>query len=76
MSRSLERTLNATAARALEFTILTAARSGEALGARWTEIDAEKAIWTIPPQRMKASREHRVPLSSAVLKLIAELRET
>ena len=53
----------ATAARALEFAILTAARSGEVLGARWHEIDLDRAVWSIPAARMKAGREHRVPLS-------------
>jgi integrase len=52
-------------ARALEFTILTAARSGEVRGACWDEIDLEKALWVIPATRMKAKREHRVALSSA-----------
>jgi integrase len=50
------------AARALEFTILTAARSGETRGATWAEIDKASKIWTIPAQRMKAGKEHRVPL--------------
>ena len=53
----------ATAALALEFVILTAARSGEVLGARWDEFDLDRAVWTIPAARMKAGREHRVPLS-------------
>lgn len=57
-------------ARALEFAILTAARSGEVRGATWDEIDLEKAIWTIPPARMKAAKEHRVPLSKAAVALI------
>jgi integrase len=70
------RALQATAARALEFTILTAARSGETLGVRWDEIDVEKAVWTVPAQRMKAGREHRVPLSPAALELIARVRES
>ena len=48
--------------RALEFAILTAARSGEVLGAKWSEFDLEKGLWTIPASRMKARREHRVPL--------------
>lgn len=64
------------AARALEFTLLTAARSGEVLGANWREIDFDKRIWTIPAHRMKAGREHRVPLSeraTAVLGIMAEL---
>jgi integrase len=48
---------------ALEFCILTAARSGEVLGARWSEIDFDKKVWRLPPHRMKGGREHRVPLS-------------
>jgi integrase len=58
------------AARALEFAILTAARTGEVLGARWQEIDAEQRLWIIPAARMKAGREHRVPLSGAALSLL------
>lgn len=61
------------AARALEFGILTAARSGEVRGARWDEIDFDAAIWTVPEQRMKAGREHRVPLSTAALALIKSM---
>jgi integrase len=57
--------------KALEFTILTAARTGEALGARWSEIDG--SIWTVPAARMKGRREHRVPLSRAALALLKEL---
>ena len=53
----------ATSALALELCILTAARSGEILGMRWPEIDLDKKIWTVPADRMKAGREHRVPLS-------------
>lgn len=60
-------------ARALEFTILTAARSGEALGARWSEIDLAAKVWKIPAERMKAGRPHNVPLSSAAAALLAEL---
>lgn len=48
---------------ALEFTILTAVRTGETLGARWSEIDWDKGNWTIPAERMKAGQTHRVPLS-------------
>jgi integrase len=62
---------------ALEFCILTAARSGEVLGARWSEIDLDKKIWTVPAHRMKAGREHRVPLSEravAILRQFAEIR--
>lgn len=61
---------NATAALALAFTILTAARSGEVLGARWEEFDLERAVWTVPPRRMKAGREHRVPLSPRALAIL------
>ena len=62
-----------TAARALEFTILNAARTSETLKADWTEIDLEKALWTIPAIRMKAAKEHRVPLSKPALALLAQL---
>ena len=62
-----------TAATALEFTILTAARSGEVRGAIWSEIDLDGATWTIPAARMKAGREHRVPLSPAAVKLLESL---
>jgi integrase len=58
-------------ARALEFTILCAARPGEAIGARWSEIDGD--LWTIPSERMKAHREHRVPLSRRAVELLAAL---
>ena len=60
-------------ARALEFVILTAARSGEVRGATWAEIDLEHAAWTVPPARMKAGNEHRVPLSDAALTLLESL---
>ncbi|NHV27698.1 site-specific integrase [Burkholderia sp. D-99] len=66
-------TLRATAgvsARCLEFAILTAARSGEARGARWNEIDVRRGVWSIPAERMKAKKEHRVPLSPAALELL------
>lgn len=56
---------------ALEFAILTAARTGEVIKARWDEIDTEKALWTIPASRMKAGREHRVPLSDRALEILA-----
>jgi integrase len=59
------------AARAVEFAILTASRSGEVRGARWSEIDLAAKVWTIPAARMKAKREHEVPLSSAVLGLLS-----
>ena len=60
-------------ARALEFTILTAARSGEVRGATWDEIDLEGKVWTVPAKRMKAGREHRVPLSSQAVELLKSL---
>lgn len=58
-------------ARALEFTILTACRTGELIGAKWDEIDG--AVWTIPPERMKAKRLHRVPLTEAAMALLERL---
>lgn len=61
----------AVAALALEFTILTAARTGEVIGANWGEVDLEKAMWTIPANRMKATKEHRVPLSPRALEILA-----
>ena len=60
-------------ARALEFLILTAARTGEVIGATWPEIDLQKRLWTVPAQRMKASKEHRVPLSDSAIKLLESL---
>jgi integrase len=64
------------AARALEFVILTAARSGEALSATWDEIDLASKMWTVPGERMKAGREHRVPLTAAALAVLKALHET
>lgn len=61
------------AARAFEFAILTAARTSEALGATWNEIDLEAGMWTIPANRMKARRDHRVPLSDAAVGLLRSL---
>lgn len=63
------------AARALEFTILTAARTGEVISATWAEIDLEARLWTIPAERMKAGREHRVPLSDAALAILRPFAE-
>ena len=60
-------------ARALEFVIQTAARSGEARGAQWTEIDLDAATWIVPAERMKAHKEHRVPLPDAAVKLLRGL---
>lgn len=63
---------DAAAGRALLFTILTAARTGEVIGATWSEIDAPKSTWTIPADRMKAGREHRVPLGPQAMALLGE----
>ena len=60
-------------ARALEFAILLAARSGEVRGATWGEIDLDAGVWTIPASRMKAKKEHRVPLGAVALDLLAAL---
>ena len=64
---------NGMGARAFEFLILTAARSGEVRGALWSEINVDEARWTVPPERMKGDREQRVPLSKAALQLLAAL---
>jgi integrase len=63
------------AARALEFAILTAARSGEVLGERWPEIDLDRRVWTVPANRMKGGREHRVPLSRRAVSIVKEMHE-
>ncbi len=63
------------AARALEFAILTAARTGEVIGATWAEIDLVARLWTVPAERMKAGREHRVPLSEAALAVVSGMAE-
>ncbi len=63
-----------TAARCVAFATLTATRSSEARGAVWSEIDMQAATWTIPAARMKAKREHRVPLSSTALVILAEMQ--
>jgi integrase len=62
------------AARALEFLVLTAARMGETIGARWTEFDLLDKIWTVTAERMKAGREHRVPLSARALAILQEMQ--
>jgi integrase len=61
------------AARALEFTILTAARTGEVIGATWAEISFAEKVWTVPAARMKAHREHRVPLGERALAILKEM---
>src|SRR5262249_32685548 len=62
-------------ARALEFTILTAARSGEALGARWDEINLKGGIWVVPGERMKGGKEHRVPLAPRAMEILNGMAE-
>ncbi len=64
---------NGIAALALRFTILTAGRTGEVIGARWSEIDLENKVWTVPAERMKAKKEHRVPLSAQALAVRTQL---
>jgi len=67
---------DAMAALALEFLILTAARTGEVIGARWSEIDLEAKVWTVPAQRMKAGRVHRVPLSERAVAILEKAKES
>lgn len=69
------RSREAIAARALEFAILTATRSGEVLNARWSEFNLEEGVWTVPADRMKAGREHRVPLSEPALEIVRRIGE-
>jgi integrase len=64
----------AVAARALELAILTATRTGEVIGAKWGEFDLERRVWTIPADRMKSGREHRVPLSDAAREVVRHMR--
>jgi len=64
------RVRQAVAALALEFVILTACRTNEALGATWAEVDLEKGLWTIPAARMKAGKEHRVPLPARAVEIL------
>jgi integrase len=63
------------AARALEFLILTATRTGEVIGARWAEIDLGEKMWVVPAARMKAGREHRVPLPAAAVAILEQMKE-
>lgn len=65
---------DAVASLALEFTILTAARSGEVRGAKWAEVDLVGEVWTVPAARTKAGREHRVPLSGAAVSVLQRAR--
>lgn len=64
----------AVAALALQFTILTAARTGEVTGAKWDEVDLTAAVWTVPADRMKAGKEHRVPLSPRAVEILEDAR--
>jgi integrase len=61
------------AARAVEFLVLTAARAGEVIGATWDEIDLQQRVWLVPAARMKGRREHRVPLSDRAVELLQDL---
>ncbi len=61
------------AARALEFAILTAARTGEVIGATWAEIDFDERVWNVPKERMKAGKPHRVPLCARAVELLEQL---
>ncbi|MCJ2116761.1 integrase arm-type DNA-binding domain-containing protein [Methylobacterium sp. J-001] len=65
---------NGTSPLALEFTILTAARTGEVIGATWDEIDLAERAWTVPAERMKGGREHRVPLCAQALRILERFR--
>jgi integrase len=68
------RRLNSLSARALEFCILTSARTGEVIGATWREFDLAEKIWTVPAGRMKMGKDHRVPLSDRAMKILRDLR--
>ena len=68
------RAREAMAALALEFVILTATRTNEVLGATWAEVDLDKAIWTVPATRMKAGKEHRVPLSPRAVEILEAVK--
>jgi integrase len=67
------RQIDTASARCVEFAVLTASRSGEARGARWSEVDFGTATWTLPPERMKAQEEHQVPLSRQALDLLRRM---
>jgi integrase len=69
------RSQNSVAAKALEFLIHTAARTSEVIGARWEEVDVQKGIWTLPPERMKAKREHCVPLTSSAISVLQGIQQ-
>lgn len=70
---ALLRTRRGVSSSALEFVILTAARTGEVLQARWSEILFDEKVWLLPGERMKAGRDHRVPLSGRALEILLEM---
>ena len=74
LAKVRESNANRSTALALEFLVQTAARAGEVRFAKWDEIDTGEATWTVPGERMKAGREHRVPLSPRALEILAEAR--
>lgn len=69
------RGMKSTSARALEFLILTAARTSEVLGAKWGELDDDCQVWTVPASRMKAKKEHKVPLSTRAREIVLMMRK-
>lgn len=69
------RKLDNTAAKALELLILTASRTNEVLGAKWDEFDLDTDVWTIPAERMKAGKEHRIPLSKAAIRIVKAMKQ-
>ncbi len=69
------RAMEGIASRAMEFLILTATRTNETLEARWDEINLDEKVWTIPATRMKAKREHKIPLSHRCIQLLLEMRD-
>ncbi|WP_366930219.1 site-specific integrase [Mesorhizobium sp.] len=69
------RAADALSAKALDYLILTAARSGEVLGMKWPELDLDEKVWTVPAERMKAGKEHRVPLTDAALAILRPLSD-
>ena len=64
------RSRDSISARALEFAILTAARTSEVIGAKWSEIDLDDGVWTVPAERMKGGKEHQVPLSKRAMEIL------
>ena len=75
LQRVRESTADLVTKLSFEFLVLTAARSSEARLAKWQEVDVEDATWTVPPERMKARREHRVPLSTRCLEILSQVNE-